>query len=279
MPFQANFQSFDKSSFKKKEFIDLPLGKHVIRLLHEDALVVFTHFIASQSLMVRCLGDDCPICSRNKVLYAEAKAKAKAGGGKVETNNIPGYFSRTQTAYLNVLDRTLVKICPSTECQAEVKPANIAGKFPVACPKCGASISSVSALPLDKVKIFSFGKENKEQIAAAEASTLDSEGTPIGIMNFDLDIMVMMSGSRKSKVITAGSGRDKTPEVPEDMLYDLEEACQTFTVDELNSIVSGTKIRDIYATRKATAPKKEEEVDDDEIDTSILDNVDGLFLK
>jgi hypothetical protein len=265
MPFEAPFKRYEKNTnYKRNEFLELAIGKNTVRFLNETATIHQVHYLTANKLMLKCLGQaGCPICKRNHEMFVQY--------GK-EAPKTPGFISQSQYAYVNVFDRTPVKICPKAECQKEVKAGNIQNKFPAICPKCGTSLVSVPVTPLNKVKIFNFGTRLNDQIIAEEIGTLSAEGEPLGILNFDLDIMVLAD----SKSVRAGVGRD-TLEVPEDSLFDLDNAVQGFSAEEIGNILKGVTVRDIYNSRK-TSTSTEAAVSPEE-QADMKKEIDSLFMK
>ena len=123
------------TQIKRMEFLALPPGNSVIRVIDDDYVVYDSHYINGTS--IACLGEDCPICKNNHRLIVENPDNFR---------DCRGYYPRSARYFINVLDRTVAKICP--ECGAEVKQ-----NIPT-CPKCSTIITAVKAEPLNKVKIL-----------------------------------------------------------------------------------------------------------------------------
>lgn len=238
MPFIAEFKTYTKkSNFRRTEFIELPLGQHTIRILDAEPKVFDTHYTHNITLL--CLGDECPICDNNRKLFAEY--------GK-EAPNTQGFIPQRQLAYTNVLDRTVVKTCPNTECQKDVKKLNL--QFPPVCPKCGASLVNAQPHPMNKVKVLSKGKRLYDQIEYWDKATLDENQTPIGVQNYDLDLLVL--DPKATPTVALGQNRDKV-EIPEDALFNLDSAPIKLEPDEIRELLRGVRLGDIFASRKAVA--------------------------
>jgi len=233
----ADFRTPNKqSNFRRTEFIDLSPGSHILRILTEKAVVHDTHYIRGAT--IKCLGDECPICNNNTRLRAENPSEKNI-------STIPGFVTRRQVAYLNVLDRTPTKVC--AKCQAEVKKVN--GLFPGSCPKCNASLAEVKAAPLNKVKVLSKGKQFFEQLDFHNATVLDEETqTPIGIQNFDLNVLAM--GGKTAPVASPLPEKNDVVTVPEDQLFDLEKAIIVLKVNEIQDLLRGVNLSDIFAARR-----------------------------
>jgi hypothetical protein len=238
MPFSPIQHKATKTEFKKTEFINLAEGTNVIRILDADYKAVETHYINRMS--IKCLGDDCPVCANNRVIIQENPDTFR---------DIKGYIPRSTRYYINVYDKTPVKICP--KCGEEVKHLNLAS-----CPKCRESLISVPVGPLNKVKLLSKGVTLFEQLAALENAILDAQGTPLGLTNFDLILMVKGSGKETvtTPIYTGNPG--VKPEVNPEDLYDLEKAVITLTDAEIIDLLKGTDLKDIYTARRLSSDPK-----------------------
>jgi hypothetical protein len=258
MPLPDVFRSSKRTEFKRTEFIELPVGTHIVRLLHDVPVVHDTHYIRFTT--IKCLGEDCPICKNNRQIIMEHPK---------DFRDVPGYSSRRQLVYFNVLDRTPVKVCPNTECQKQVKRDG--ATFPTVCPKCGTSLQPVKALPLDRVKVISKGKEFYDILRGIEASTLDENETPPGITNYDLQFMI--AKPKSAPIPSALAHNNDKVEVPEDALFDLNKAVIVLTPDEILDFMRGVDLRSIFAGRKAepvaTAAK--------ELSAELQENIENIF--
>ncbi len=232
----TSFRAPRASNFKKTEFIELSPGNHIIRILTVPALMVDTHFVRMTT--IKCLGDECPVCQNNLKLRTEHP-------GEKNPTVIPGYSSRRQLAYVNVLDRTPGKICPN--CSAQVK--RVGNAFPASCPKCGAIVSAVKAEPINKVKVLSKGKQFFDQVEFHQASILDEETqTPIGVQNYDLNVLVM--GPKTPPAISALASNNDVVEVNPEDLFDLEKAIITLDENEVRDLLRGVNVTDIFRARR-----------------------------
>jgi hypothetical protein len=260
----ASIKKFNsEQTFKKTEFIDLPAGQSVIRVIDESAVDFFTHYV--KNITVKCLGANCPICKNNQKIYVENPKNYR---------NIPGYNSKSQRFYVNVLDKTLVKICPN--CGAETKAIN--NMFPNGCSACNTMIVSVQPHPLNKVKVFSKGVQVFEQLEAYSTSILDESGEPLGLTNFDITIMVTKQGKQTTTIaIPQPQAREPLQYNKED-LFDLSKAIIELTESELLDLQRGVQLRDIFLTRNAE--KKSDVVLNDniqELESDIQANINELF--
>lgn len=272
MPYGSNFKTYEKKNYKKVEFINLATGTNIIRILSSDAeaVVLDTHFLSG--VTVKCVDSpevECPVCKNNALLRAKY--------GK-EAINQEGYSSKRQVCYLNVYDRTPVKVCPS--CGVKNKANSLSGAFPNACSGCGGTILKVPVTPLNEVKVLSKGKEIMDQIDALAVSTLNAEGEALGITNFDIKYMVIpSSGKRKTSALSAITENTDVVTVESEQLFDLKRACFELSAEELADLMKGVSLRDILAARKAEVVEEAEEPSPDGIASSkkVYEEMKDLF--
>jgi hypothetical protein len=237
MPFADIRQRQYSGDFKKVEFIKLSPGMNQIRILDSDAYSVDVHYVGG--INVQCLGEDRPVCKNNKKIIFE---------NPKEFRNIKGYAPRRQLFIVNVLDRSMVKICPNESCKEEVKAVN--GMYPTQCPKCSALLHAVQPHKLDKVKILAKGVELFSSLNAFEVAINDVEGNPIGLTNFD--IMLAVSGNKKeSPTPIPNTSANDVIEIPAEQLFDREKVVLKFSPAEIADLQRGISLRDIFAARKA----------------------------
>jgi hypothetical protein len=240
MSFTPIQQPKEFAKIKKLEFLKLALGPNIVRILDEDYVTADTHFVNRTS--IACLGEECPICKNNRKIINENPETFR---------DVKGYYPRTTRYFINVLDRTVAKICP--KCGEEIKQVNL----PV-CPKagCGAVIVDTPAAPLNKVKVLSKGVTLFEQLAAIELSILDDAGTPRGLMDYDL--VLISAGSGKTSTVTpiySGRTGDAVPEGLEK--FDLAKALIKLTPEEILDFQKGVSLSDIFKGRSLTDKKPE----------------------
>ena len=273
MPF-ANFvknSAKGTSNFKRTEFLKLTPGKHTIRILDNEAVVVPTHYLVTKTgkYTIKCLGDDCPICHNNRVIYSE---------NPEDFRKIPGYFPKSQRGFTNVLDRTVAKTCPS--CGQIIK--KVGTSFPSMCSECQTILVEVKERPLNKVCVLSMGITLGNNISAIESTILDENEEKVGINNYNL-VLIKEAGSAPS-AIPAVTGNDKVEVNPDD-LFDLDKAIITLAPDEILSLLKGVSLRDIFLGRNSDTTQedtvKEEDVDSEELaeagETEIQSQISELF--
>lgn len=236
-----------KSQFKRTEFLKLS-GTHIIRVLPGKAYVTYLHWVNRVPLL--CLEDECTLCKQNDVIRSE----------NPDTYwKVKGYYRKSQTFYLNVLDRTPTKVCGN--CGAEnIVVGNV---FPPTCSSCNAFITDVEAKPINKVKVLTRGKDLWDDITRIHKTNVQVNGEPIGITNYDLQIIV---GSNKRPFPQALLNNNDVVEIDEEQLYDLEKAPITLLPDEMLEVHRGVSLKDIFASR----------ANDDELDFGPPEEVDEV---
>lgn len=238
-----NIVDYETRTFDRTRFLNLDYGQHLVRFLGVPELV-YTHFIRGSNVTVKCLGDDCPICVNNKKIISERPDDFRSA-----TN----YFPKSPRHYINVLDRTPVKVCP--KCQEENKQ-DLAKKFSAVCHSCETFITDVEPISSNKVKVLNLSNTSAELVNSFNTSILDESGNPLGVHNFDVLFMVTKAGNKKTVTpIPVGENRDKV-EVPEDALYDLSKVVITLTSDEVVNVLKGISLRDIFLARRGEQEEK-----------------------
>lgn len=234
MSFSVDIKTFG-GDFKKTKYFSWTPGEHTIRILDEDVPSHLVYWFGSGH--VKALGADDPQATQNKRIRMENPDNFK---------QVKGYRQLNVTYLMNIFDRTVVKICP--ECTREVKL--VGGEFPILCTACGkGKIAAVEAAPLNEVRVLQGSKTLFEQFVEKQLTTKDEEGNEIGVQNFDLNLVVVGAGTKRQTVVMVGAGRDEVP-VPPDELYDTGNMIPEVTVEEMEKLVSGISLRDIWAGRR-----------------------------
>lgn len=242
MPFTPA-PKFEKTKFKKNEWLQTPVGSHQIRILDESPYEVATHYV--NGTYIRCLGEECPVCLNNKKIFKS---------NPQDYRKVKGYASRSTRYAVNVLDRTPVKVCP--KCGAEVK--KIGNAFPSSCSAktdegiCNQLLTNVKPTPLNKVKIWGWGSENQDRLAGYYAANVDEDGTPISLTKYDFSILVTPAANDK-KNITPSPDKSANDEVvvEKEQLFDLTNCVISLRDYEIPDFMHGTSLRDIFQARKA----------------------------
>jgi len=265
MPF-AEIDTKTQYESKKKQYLTLSQGQTVIRILEDTAQKFYTHYINRST--VQCLGDACPICANNRVIYMEHPD---------DFRSVQGYSPKVQKFLVNVLDRTVGKICPN--CGTDVK--KVGGNFPPFCPKCETSVAEVKESPIDQVRVLSKGVTVFEQFDAFENSVCDDEGEPLPLTGYD--IVLSVTGVKKDTKVVAiplANKRDKI-EVDPDDLYQLEDAIIKLDGSEIGELQRGISLKDIFASRRANKEieaKAQEAIEvDPEEEAELEDSIEAMM--
>jgi len=260
MPF-ANVESPAKTySGKKLNYLDLSSGIRVIRILNENAVRFNTHWVGRGS--IQCLGEDCPICQNNLKIYTE---------NPKDFRSVSGWNPTRTVFFVNVLDRTPVKIC---SCGNEVYKEGQA--YPNTCPACGNFVTNIQALPSNKIKVLSRGVDLFSQLNSFEETELDEAGNPIPITSFD--IMLKISGTGRERKILAQARANQNDPVTynKEDLFDLSNAVIKLSASEILQLLKGVSLKDIFAARSGeTSEKSSDEVEN--IRKDVKDKVANLF--
>jgi len=244
----------EKRKFKKTEFFSFDFGMHQVRILTPHAKLHHMHFLF-QKYPIKCLGkEECPICETNQRLIVEYPDAFRK-----QSN----YVQRQRRHYLNVLDRTVAKVCPS--CGSEIK-GDITGNFSGMC-QCGSVVQGVKEAPLNKVKVMSVSEKAMVEMVTYENTLKDSEGEPIGWTNYDFAFLVTKANNKKniSPQPLASENDDVSSLYNEDDLYDLEEALMILYPNEIKALLSGVSLSDIFKARSGSLTEVE-------VDTSTVNN-------
>lgn len=241
----------NKSTFRKTEYIDLPEGQHIIRVLESSATKVYVHYMGFA--YVKCLGDECPICQNNKKILFESPE---------DYRDQKGWKPRTSRFYVNVLDKTKAKICPT--CGAEYKNLNLA-----TCSKDNTILPE--AAPLNKVKVLAKGSGLFEELEIMSNTTRNEQDEVVDIRTYDFLLNVSGRGkdTKTTPVPRYIPGReDMTVLEGENQLFDLSKTTPTLTADEMLDVFNGASLKDIFAVRRAT--KEAEKVAQEPVGDSVL---------
>lgn len=249
------FEETDKIKFTKTLFLEQDFGIHQVRLLTQPEKI-FVHFFKSRGA-IECLGHDCPVCKINKSLQAEDPGNYKQH---------PLYNGSSPRHYINVLDRTPVKVCSNVECQCE-NTADLTGQFSAACKKCGTFIGNQPVTISNKVKVANISETNAGRLMALRQAIRDENGEPLGLGNFDLEIVVTKTGGKKDIIVQASNAKNSKDvvNVPEESLYNLKDVTVKLTPTEVTQFLTGISLKDIYAARKAASSSSAEKSANTEI--------------
>jgi hypothetical protein len=253
------------SKFRKTEFLKLE-GEQTIRIIESAETKHYIHYINGSYL--KCLGSACPVCQNNKrILYEHPE----------DYREVRGWNPRRDRYYINVLDRTLSKVCP--ECQT-VSPVS-AGL----CSKCGTVLQEVK--PLNQVRVLNGSSRLFEDLKVMSLGIKDDNGEHVDIRAYDW--VFNSRGKLRDKVTLIrpdySPTRSSILEIDPAQLFDLERAVVTLEPDEMIEVAfKNTSVHDIFIARKAKttgsenflAPEKEEVAGDRELASQISEDIGRL---
>lgn len=221
-----------KSKFRKTEFVSLDEGEHVIRILDRHEEKFYTHYIGW--VYAKCLGEECPICQNNrKILYEHPE----------DYRDVKGWNPRRDRYYINVLDRTPVKVCE--KCETENTTTS------EVCASCGTVLGL--AKPADKVKVLSGSSKLFEDLKVISNSVRDDEDKRVDIRTYDWQLLVR--GKGRDKAITPRDRYNPAKagliEVPAEQLFNLNEAVISLSAEEMLDLWNGASLKDIFTVRRA----------------------------
>ncbi len=243
-------QTAGGSKFRKTRWFFPRPGSYNIRILHEDYATKYTHWLKSggRGITIECIGEDngCPICMDNQTIIAE--------NPDVNPRTIAGFNAFTKTAYVNILDKTLVKVAPES---GEENYADENGTFPlVSYGKTHESIVDVQPAPSNKVKVFSRSAGVFDTIKDYDKSIRESAGK--SITDYDLTIIV-----RPKQGNQIGSNLSFIPQTHlddvvelEEELYDLDTVLIQLNPNEVRELQRGVSLSDIFSARKSSESEK-----------------------
>jgi hypothetical protein len=282
LPEDTRKQSF--TTRKSLEFLKLSAGTHRIRILDEQAHMVYTHWI--NRVNIECLGDECPVCANNRELLF------RSDGNLEEARKLPGWNSWNKRYFINILDRTPVKVHPDSENEFENK-RDEKGMWPTVDKDTGKSLANIEPRESGKVKILSSGPtlfddlKNFHETVGIETEVINGveRVIPLGITNYDVELRVWYKDptkvtTRQTNPSPQLSFRDVV-EVDEEELFDLERTVVTLEPEEIRQLQSGVQLRDIFASRNrdnpADANLKAKTEDLSETQEEVSERVKSLF--
>lgn len=244
-PFADFPERRDKSAdFARPVFLRFREGVPVtVRILDVHADKVLKHWINKSKTSVLCLGESCPICQQNETIRRE---------NPKTFNKIKGYIPVQRRWMVNVLDRTpVIKDPESGEEYCAIK-----GKFPTVTNDGERSLVNIQPTPSNTIKILERGQTLFELLAAihADSITEGDDGESGGITTFDIKLIPAGSGTDMViSVIPQQRNDDVTPILEQNNLtpYVLSDIGVELTPEEVDQVVRGISIRDVFAARRA----------------------------
>jgi hypothetical protein len=242
MPFADTTQNFKSGSSdrRKVKYLNLDSGTRQIRFLQETAKRFDTHYINRAT--VQCLGEDCPICANNRKLAIEFSEDKEFRKQKTWNPSRPQF-------YVNVLDRTKVKVCPG--CGKEIY--KVGRDFPATCSDCNNYLTDVEVKPSNQVKVLQRGKRFADYINSSMMTVLDENEDPIPLTTYDYILSISGVGQDKDVVPTSKESINDPVNFKEEDLFDLNEIVIKLEPDEMLDLQRGVSLRDIFSARRNSA--------------------------
>jgi hypothetical protein len=243
-----------------------------LRILNKEAVHQKKYFLPKQRLSIIAPENEenDPIWQRNGRLMKENPDKSP--------NQIKGWISRQNRYMVNVLNRTMVKRAPQSG--NVVFPGQ--NGFPTHDPESGELISDVDPTPLNRVEVLERGPTLFSQLNQINSATCDEAGNPIGIWNYDIVISATGKGRHMVTNIIPYPNKNDEIDLDELELYDLEEVGLRLEPDEIERVLNGVQLRDIFAARRGEDTTETDTDDDmsfesDVDDSDIQAGIDSLF--
>jgi hypothetical protein len=268
MSFKVDIRDYSQSQFKKTKFFKWTPGQHRFRFVEDEAPLIQSYWFGRG--FIQANGFDDPQATLNRRIKLE---------NPEDFRNVRGWRPIQDRYYINILDMTPVKICH--ECEAEVKAVN--GTFPALCPECNKGvISDTKVEPLNQIRVLTGGKLLFEQIPTVESQYTDEDGEALSITSYDCVLHVVGTGAQRTSVVLADVDEDQQPkvyevEVPPEDLYDLQTIVPKVDDAEMEQLISGVSLRDIFTARKATDEDSDDEETPKADPAEVQKRVDELF--
>jgi len=160
----------------------------------------------------------------------------------------PRYRTVSQRFYINVIDRTLVKITS----QGIPVYADENGVYPDKDPITQEDISSKDPAPHNQIRILETGKGLMDQLDMIDKSGIRDPKTldVLGIHDFDVKIRVRGRGKEMKKFAMADTGYNE--ELPSEVFsyprYDLHEMTKPMPEDAIRRILDGEDYIDVISS-------------------------------
>jgi predicted RNA-binding Zn-ribbon protein involved in translation (DUF1610 family) len=187
--------------------------------------------------------------------------------------DIKGWNPVRKTYFVNVLDKTNVKTCPS--CGTDVKKSG--ATYPSACPKCSTMITTTAEHPLNKVKILSRGVQLFDYLNSMVSSILDEAGNVRDIDTYDIILTVSGEGKERKVFPMPLTANSAPVEIGEDALFDLNRAVVTLNPAEIKELQRGVKVKDILLARKVESTDEAMEEISEDVKKIADESVSKLF--
>lgn len=247
------------SKYRKTDFLKLNEGEHKVRILDRMETKHYTHYIGFA--YIKCLGEECPLCQNDKKILYEHPEDYKEQ---------KGWNPRRDRYYINVMDKTLAKVCP--KCSTEALP-NVD-----LCPACGTVLGD--AAPVNKVRVLTGSRSFFEDLKVLSKTVRNEQDEILPITSYDWILVTRGKGREKT---TSPSprllGQPTNPEFNPEDLYDLSRVAIELSPEEMLDVFNGASLKDIFAMRRATKQVLDSDFDagSENIKEEIRSKVDEIF--
>jgi len=140
----------------------------------------------------------------------------------------------------------------------------------------------VKPVRLDKVKLLRLGNDLIHDLNSVEKSVCDIEGNPLGLMNYDIALVVEGTGTKKRVTPVPSPSSNEVLSISPEQLFNKEDSIIVLTPDEVQDHLRGVSLKDIFASRRLTKAVDEvkqsvaEAVESDEVDKLAQDVTDQI---
>lgn len=230
----------NRKTFNRAQFLSFDYGTHTVRFMSSFS-AIYTHFISKSKATIKCLGDDCPICKNNHIIFTE-------NPGNRSYSSIEGFCAKQYRHYANVMDRTLIKNCP--QCQTEIKKG-LSTQFPTNCPACGVLVNTIEPHKANLLKVVNISDTNASVLKSKMLGVLDIGQSVVDPMTYDVVFIVIKIGGKKNispDLLVQSNDVVTLPEGAE--LFDLTKIVPILSAEEIIEVLKGVSLKDIYNSRK-----------------------------
>ena len=243
--------------YRKTEFLKLDEGERTVRILEPRETRHYTHYMGWA--YIKCLGDECPICQHNKKLMYEYPE---------DFRDQTGWNARRDRYYINIMDRTKVKICSKCQTEGTVEQD--------LCPTCGTVLGDAQIA--NKIKVLSGSSKLFEDLKVLSKTVKDEDDERVDIRTYDW--LLITRGKKREKVTTASPryfpNKAGFLEFNPEDLYDLENAVVTLTAEEMLDVFNGAPLKDIFTVRRAKKAAETKVAEQDGSD-DVMDSLNDIF--
>jgi hypothetical protein len=245
-----------KEKFVKSNFTDyIKLENNVpvkVQLIPKAAEKVYKHWFPTmgKKLPLKCLGNECPLCSRNQAVDYDKDHK--------------DFIARQESTLINVLDLTPSKICP--------KCSSINPKNAVKCTSdgCDQMLVDVEVQPMNVVRYIDASYTLGKRIEGDIEGNLDNMGVWVKKSDDDHPTIKQVASLPIAIKMFPISEKKSDYNIPFPLEYDkintedyLDKAFSAKDVgielnyNEMMMLIAGSTFKEVMESRKETPANKE----------------------